>query len=102
MTEESKLRPDEYREYKFGFQAGYSGEDFKTKYGCDPDSLAVKRGYRDGQECSEGLGGPDWANAKLPRHYAREVGFEAPWPGQELDLAGSALDRELFPDSDLT
>jgi hypothetical protein len=59
MTNEPKLRPDEYDEYLFGFHTGCDGEDFKTAHGCEPDSLAVKRGYRDGREFSESGKRPD-------------------------------------------
>jgi hypothetical protein len=77
MITEPKLRPDEMGEYKFGFQAGHSGEDFKTEYGNEPDSLAVKRGYRDGKECRAGEDKFD-LNAKTPADYEREVGFVNP------------------------
>jgi hypothetical protein len=79
MTTEPKLRPDEYDDYLEGFHAGHDGKDFKAEYGCEPDSLAVKRGHRDGCECRQG---EDVCNLtgqtdiiKTPADYEREVGF---------------------------
>lgn len=78
MPNEPKLRPDEMGEYKFGFQAGHRGEDFKTEYGHEPDSHAVMRGYRDGCECRKGEQKFDRSNSKTPDDYEREVGFVNP------------------------
>lgn len=74
MSTEPKLRPDQFDEYRFAFEAGYIFElddELDDDEPClkqeDMDSPATMRGFRDGLECRE--------SKKRREDYFAEVGI---------------------------